>query len=61
MIVEDESFTVTCEAAHGVVPTTTTTVQTLVIEWSDGTQQTPNLARYGYNITPYEAKVTPTC
>ncbi|XP_059149084.1 uncharacterized protein LOC131936187 [Physella acuta] len=50
------TFTVTCDASRAGVPTTATTVRTLVIEWSDGTQQLKPLARYGHNGTQYDAK-----
>ncbi|XP_059149085.1 uncharacterized protein LOC131936188 [Physella acuta] len=52
------TFTVTCDASRAGVPTTATTVRTLVIEWSDGTQQLKPLARYGHNGTQYEAKTS---
>ncbi|XP_059149088.1 uncharacterized protein LOC131936191 [Physella acuta] len=53
------TFIVTCDASRAGVPTTATTVRTLMIEWSDGTQQLKPLARYGHNGTQYEAKRLP--
>ncbi|XP_059149086.1 uncharacterized protein LOC131936189 [Physella acuta] len=56
---EGGSFNVTCDASHAGVPSNTTTLNLLHIEWTDTSNSPVLLARYRTYAPPYEHKFIP--
>ncbi|XP_059161517.1 uncharacterized protein LOC131944733 [Physella acuta] len=59
VIKEGGTFTVTCDASRAGVPTTATTVVSLVIGWTAGTAVPTTFARYRLFPSPYNSNSPP--
>ncbi|XP_059165310.1 uncharacterized protein LOC131947925 [Physella acuta] len=59
VIVEGESFTVTCDATRAGVPSSATTVSNLYIAWTNGTAPPTTYARYRTYNPPYNDSFPP--